>query len=155
MINLIWAMDVNWLIGNDDKLPWRYVEDINYFKQMVRGKTVLMGDKTYESLKGYYKKNPFPFSNYYIASLDSAYQGSHIVRDIDLFLKNYQEELWVIGGSKIYELSLPYANRLYITWILKPYKGNKYFPKFDLKAYHIIKETKGEHKDLSFMVYEK
>lgn len=155
MINLIWAMDINWLIGIDDRLPWRYQEDLKYFKEKVKGKTVLMGDKTYESLKGYYKNRPFPFKDYFIASLDDHYQGDYIVKDIDAFLKDYQQELWIIGGSKIYELSLPYANRLYITWILKPYKGNKYFPKFDLSEYQVIKETKGEHKDLTFMVYEK
>lgn len=155
MINLIWAMDINWLIGKENKLPWRYQEDINYFKTMVKDKTVLMGDKTYESLKGYYQKKPFPFKDYYIASLDETYQGDHIVRDIDTFLSQYQNELWVIGGSKIYELSLPYANRLYITWILKPYQGDTYFPEFDLLSYKVIKETKGEHEDLSFMVYER
>jgi len=155
MINLIWAMDVNWLIGKGNKLPWRYIEDLNYYKKMVLGKTVLMGDNTYESLKGYYKKNPFPFKDYYIASLDKEYEGKKVIRDIDSFLREFKGELWVIGGAKVYELALPYADRLYITWILKAYKGDKYFPEFDLLKYKVIKETEGEHKDLRFMVYEK
>lgn len=155
MINLIWAMDINWLIGKNNKLPWHYKEDLDYFKSKVRGKTVLMGDKTYASLKGYYKNTPFPFDKYYIASIDPSYEGDHIVRDIDDFLKNYKEELWVIGGSTIYKLSLPYANKLYITWVLKPYKGDAYFPEFDLLSYKVIEDKLGEHEDLKFMVYEK
>ena len=40
MINLIWAMDINWLIGKNNKLPWRYQEDLNYFKSLTANKTV-------------------------------------------------------------------------------------------------------------------
>ncbi len=155
MINLIWAMDKNWLIGRDNLLPWRYREDLKYYKKMVLGKTVLMGDNTFLSMKGYYKKNPFPFKDYYIASLLDDFEGEKVVRDVSAFLRNFKGELWVIGGAKIYELALPYADRLYITWILKEYEGNKYFPKFDLSKYKVIKETKGEHEDLLFMVYER
>lgn len=52
MISAIWAMDKNWLVGNGDKLPWRIKEDLQYFKEKAKGKTVLMGDTTYFSLKG-------------------------------------------------------------------------------------------------------
>ena len=86
MINLIWAMDVNWLIGKEGKLPWRYIEDLNYYKKMVLGKTVLMGDKTYESLKVYYKKNPFPFKDYYIASLDKDYEGKKVIKILFIYV---------------------------------------------------------------------
>ena len=51
MISLIWAMDINCLIGIDDRLPWHFKEDLLYYKEKTAGKTVLMGDKTYFSLK--------------------------------------------------------------------------------------------------------
>ena len=70
MISLIWAMDINWLIGIDDKLPWHYREDLLYYKEKTAGKTVLMGDKTYYSLKGYYKTKPLPYGKIFVASLD-------------------------------------------------------------------------------------
>ena len=59
MISLIWAMDENWLIGKDNVLPWHYPKDLAYFKSKTKNQTVLMGDMTYESLKGYYKEKQF------------------------------------------------------------------------------------------------
>lgn len=155
MINLIWAMDINWLIGKDNKLPWRYPEDLQYLKNMTHHHTVLMGDNTYDSLKGYYKNRELPFKKIFVATItDRTFEGCEVVKDIDSFLNNYKEDLWVIGGRTIYQLALPYADRLYITWILKPHKGNVYFPEFDLvNDYQVISETEGTDENLKFMVY--
>ncbi|MCK9493195.1 MAG: dihydrofolate reductase [Acholeplasmataceae bacterium] len=157
MINLIWAMDINWLIGKDNKLPWRYPEDLQYFKKMTHHKTVLMGDNTYDSLKGYYQDKALPFKKIYVATVtDRTFEGCEVVKDIAQFLKSYQEELWVVGGKTIYQLSLPYADKLYITWILKPYQGNIYFPEFNLvNDYLKLSETEGTNEDLKFVVYGK
>ena len=70
MISLIWAMDKNWLIGKENKIPWHYKKDLMYFKEKTQGKTVLMGDNTYYSLKGYYKDRPLPYGKIYVASLN-------------------------------------------------------------------------------------
>ena len=51
MIKLIWAMDKNWLIGKENKIPWHYKEDLLYYKEKTAGQIVLMGDNTYFSLK--------------------------------------------------------------------------------------------------------
>ena len=50
MISLIFAMDINNLIGKDNDLPWHYPEDLKYFKQVTSGKTVLMGEATFYSI---------------------------------------------------------------------------------------------------------
>ena len=84
MISLIWAMDINWLIGIDDKLPWHYREDLLYYKEKTAGKTVLMGDKTYYSLKGYYKTKPLPYGKIFVASLDKLeLEDAIVVNDIN------------------------------------------------------------------------
>ena len=155
MISLIWAMDTNWLIGLDDKLPWRYKEDLMYFKGMVKDKTVIMGDVTYHSLKGYYKDKPFPFGKTYVCTLDSRLkiEGVHMVYDLHTFLQNNSEDLFVIGGSTIYKIALPYADRLYITHVLNRHKGNIYFPKFNLNEYKVINKRLSDQ--LIFTVYEK
>ena len=75
------------------------------------------------------------------------------VTDIDVFLKNHQGNLFVIGGKTIYRLSLPYADRLYITFIDASHEGNVYFPPFDLSAYKLIQEDQVDV--LRFCVYEK
>lgn len=138
MINLIWAMDENWLVGKDDKLPWRIKEDLTFFQKMTKNKIVLMGDLTYNSMKSYYKNKPFPFKKIYVANLeDKSYDDAIRVSDVNEFLSNNEEELFVIGGPTIYRLALPYANRLYITFVLNRYEGNVYFPKFDLSKFKL------------------
>lgn len=157
MIHLIWAMDENWLIGKGDKLPWRYPEDLKYFKDKTHNKTVLMGHNTYCSLKDvYYKNKKLPFKKIYVATRENTrdYEDAIIVNDVVSFLKNNDEKLWVIGGSTIYSLALPFANKLYITWILNNYEGDIYFPKFPLlEDFKLLKEKAGKNKDLKFSVY--
>lgn len=154
MISLIWAMDENWLVGKDDKLPWHYPKDLAYYKSVVNEQVVLMGHETYLSLKGYYKNKPFPFSKIYVANLDDyQYQDAILVKDAISFLKNNNENLYVIGGPTIYKLALPYANRLYITFVLDRHQGNIYFTKFDLSKFE-LKSFYNTDK-LIFAVYER
>ncbi|CCV64457.1 Dihydrofolate reductase [Alteracholeplasma palmae J233] len=155
MIILIWAMDTNFLIGKDNKLPWRYKEDLKYFKATVENKTVLMGDMTYLSLKGYYKDKPLPYGKIYVASKNNDFKDSNvtIIDNLEYFLKNTKEDIYVIGGRTIYQVALPYADRLYITHILKRHEGNIYFPKFDLNQYKVIQ--KRYSAELIFSIYEK
>lgn len=142
MINLMWAMDENWLVGNDDKLPWRIAADLKYFQKTTKDKTVLMGHETYLSMKGYYNNKPFPFKKVYVANLEQvSYNDATLVRDVIKFLKTCNKELFVIGGPTIYKLALPFANQLYITYVLDRYIGNVYFPKFDLSQYKVITYT--------------
>lgn len=157
MIKLIWAMDHNWLIGNGDRLPWHYKEDLIYYKENTRGKAVLMGDVTYYSLKGYYKDKPLPYGKIYVASLkDLTLPDATVITNLKTFLENYQkdEELWVVGGATVYQLALPYADYLYITFVNGNYCGDRYFPKFDLnKAFKLISSRYSD--PLEFTVYER
>ncbi len=155
MIALIWAMDENWLIGNDNRLPWHYPKDLQYFKEKTEGHIVLMGEQTYRSLKTYYKKKPLPFQTMVVANLETChYEDATHVTDVVAYLKEHRDEpIMVIGGKTIYHLALPYADRLYITYVLKAYEGNVYFPPFDLSAFQLI--DKRMEEQLIFAVYER
>ena len=157
MINMIWAMDKNWLVGKDNKLPWHFKEDLLYYKSKTEGKVVLMGDNSYYSLKSYYKTKPLPYGKIYVASLlDLKLDDAIVINDLISFLKNFpaEEELWVVGGATIYKLCLPYAKNLYITHVDGEYEGDAYFPKFDLdKEFKIISSKISNN--LNFAVYER
>ena len=60
MISLIAAVSKNGVIGVDNKLPWHLPEDLKRFRELTRGKTVLMGRKTFESILGYSGGKPLP-----------------------------------------------------------------------------------------------
>lgn len=154
MISLIWAMDENWLIGKDNALPWHYPKDLQYFKAHTKDHAVLMGDMTYQSLKSYYKTKPLPFAKNYVANLiETRYPDATLVKDLHGFLSTYQGDLFVIGGKTIYQLALPYAHRLYITFVLNRHEGNVFFPPFDLSSFQLIEKTMEE--GLIFAVYER
>ena len=157
MISLIWAMDKNWLVGKDNKLPWHFKEDLLYYKEKTAGKTVLMGDKSYYSLKSYYKDKPLPYGKIFVASLDDlSLDDAIVIHDINKFLDNFnkEEELWVVGGATIYRFSLPYADRLYITHVDGEYEGDAYFPKFDLENDFNLLSSRFSN-NLNFCVYER
>ncbi len=157
MINLIWAMDEDNLIGNKEKIPWHIKEDLLYYKSKTEGKVVLMGDVTYFSLKGYYKNKNLPYGKIYLATLDKNLEVSdtnvEIIYDLDEFLSNYKEDIFVVGGLMIYKLSLKYADRLYISFIKGHHEGDKYFPKIDFDKYKLIWEN--ETDVVRYTIYER
>lgn len=150
MINLIWAMTKNQVIGKNNQIPWHIKEDLIYYKEHTAGKIVVMGENTYYSLKGYYKTRPLPYGKIYVASLDETLklEDAIIVSDVEELLANTKEELWVVGGATIYQLALPYADRLYISWIKKEYEGDTYFPEIDFTKF-----KKSYQKETDLVIY--
>ncbi len=155
MIEMIWAMDENRLIGKGNLLPWHIKKDLDYFKRKTRNKVVLMGDRTYRSLKHYYKDKKLPFEKIYVANNEdhTGYPDAETVWDLERFLEKADEDLMVIGGRTVYEVALPYAFRLYITYVLGTHEGDVYFPDFRLADFKLVKKEMEER--LIFAVYER
>lgn len=154
MINLIWAMDEGNVIGLNNRIPWHIKEDLLYYKSKTNGKDVLMGYNTYISLKGYYKDKPLPYNKIYVAThkniiLDDA----EVINDLESFIKNYKDELWVVGGSSIYKLSIPYANYLYISLVKGHHEGDSYFPEFNINEFKL--ESSNESSEVIYKIYKR
>lgn len=145
MINMIWAMDENNLVGNKNRIPWHIKEDLLYYKEKTKGNTVLMGEATYYSLKGYYKDKPLPYGKIYVASInDISLDDAIVINDLESFIKNVKEDIWIVGGATIYSICLPYADNLYISYIKGSYEGDRYFPTIDYSKYQLVWENDTE-----------
>ncbi|MGM9969345.1 MAG: dihydrofolate reductase [Anaeroplasma sp.] len=155
MINMIWAMDESNLIGKDDLIPWHIKEDLIYYKKKTKGQTVIMGDATYYSLKGYYKDKPLPYGKIFVASINKELkiEGVTMVYDLAKFISDFKEDIWVVGGATIYNICLPFADRLYISFIKGHHEGNKYFPTIDYSKYNLIWENETEL--VRYTIFEK
>lgn len=155
MINMIWAMDENNLVGKNNKIPWHIKEDLLYYKEKTNGQTVIMGDATYYSLKGYYKTRPLPYGKIYVASLDPSFKADDaiLVPNLKEFIENVEEDIWVCGGATIYKICLPYANRLYISFVKGKYEGDAYFPQIDYSKYNLIFERDSEQ--VRYTIFER
>lgn len=155
MVSLIVAIGLDNLIGKDNALPWHYKEDMEYFKKMTMGKKVIMGEETFKSILSYIKK-PLPGRTSVIATLtDYSYPGIESTNDIIGYLQNIpkEEEIFIIGGKIIYDLTLEIADRLYITHVNKKYEGNVFFKEIDYTNYNVI--SKKNSGDLTFAIYER
>ena len=155
MVNLIVAIGKNNLIGKGNMLPWHYKEDMKYFKDTTMNKKVIMGELTFKSIISYINK-PLPGRTSVIATLtDYTYQGIEVTNDIIKYLKEFpkEEDIFIIGGKIIYDLTLDLADRLYITHVNKEYDGDVYFKEIDYSKYNKISERLSG--DLNFSIYER
>lgn len=139
-ITLVAAIASNNVIGKENSLPWNIPEDLKRFKQMTSGHTILMGRKTFDSIG-----RPLPNRQNIVMTKDENFEweGIKVINDFDEALeliKESKEDVFVIGGSKIYELFEPVANTLAITRILKDFEGDAFFPDINWELWQIEKE---------------
>ena len=154
MIAMIWAMTEDFLIGNQMKIPWHIKEDLLYFKEKTAGKTVLMGENTYRSLKGYYRSRPLPYGKIYVASFTlESLPDAIVLRDVISFLKDCKEDLWIVGGATIYRLAQAFADRLYIFYILCHYEGDTYLKEIDFSRFRLTWQKQTEQ--VRYTIYER
>lgn len=154
MLSIIVAIDDNFLIGNNNELPWYEPEDLKYFKKVTLGKAVLMGYNTYLSIINRIGK-PLPKRKNYVLTYEKSLPlGGIIVEDIEkLFIEYQNDELFVIGGKMVYETLLPKVDRLYLTRVAGEHVGNVYFPKIPFEQFKLISSLKQDN--LTFEVYER
>lgn len=139
MVSVIVAVDKNFLIGNDDKLPWHLPADLRHFKKITSGdqtsKTVIMGSRTYASIG-----KPLP-NRKNIVLVDKPTNISNC--DTALSITEALEraplaEVFFIGGASVYQQILPLADKLYLTVINHEFRGNVYLPKINLGEWQQI-----------------
>ena len=146
-MNAIVAVDNNWAIGKGQELLFHIEEDLKRFKEMTTGKVVVMGRKTFETLP---HRRPLPNRTNIVLSKDIFYQRPgvnvvHFVHEVVYMCpKKYKEEdIFIIGGSKIYNEFLEYIDDVYVTKIYASVNdADKFFPNLDLnRDFEIINKS--------------
>ncbi len=127
-IVLIAAIGKNRELGKQNRLIWRLPQDLQFFKQMTMGKTIVMGRKTFESLPKLLSGR----RHVVLSRSKCDFPSEVIVYDsLEQLLFNEEDELFVIGGEQIYQLFLGYASKMYLTLIdAEDKKADAYFPEF-------------------------
>ena len=135
-MNLIAAVDNNWAIGKNNQLLVRIPDDQKFFRATTTGKVVVMGRKTLESFP-----NGLPLKNRtnIVLTRNPNYEvkDAIIVHNMDELheeLAKYpSEDIYVIGGEKIYEQLVDECDVAHITKINYSYSADAYFPNLDEK----------------------
>jgi dihydrofolate reductase len=121
-ITLVVARAKNGVIGRDGKLPWHLPADLKRFKALTMGSVMVMGRKTFESLPGL-----LPGRRHIVLTRDPEWQadGAEVAHHVDEALRLAgREPLSIIGGSDIFRLFLPVADRIELTEVLADIPGD-------------------------------
>jgi dihydrofolate reductase len=156
-VYLVAAVAANGIIGAGGKLPWHIPEELKHFKKLTMGHPVIMGRRTWESLKG-----PLPGRENIVVTRTAGYQaeGAAVASSLDAALAMCAGEpvAFVIGGTQLFAESLPIAAGMVLTEIKRDYDGDTWFPKWDRAQW---KETQREAHTaqdgtrFDFVLYEK
>jgi dihydrofolate reductase len=134
-ISIIVAVADKGVIGNDNQLLWRLSEDLKLFKKRTTGHAIIMGRKTFDSIG---KPLPNRVNIVISRSKDLEIEGCTVVNSLEKAIdvasqQTDKNEIFIIGGEKIYTLAETIANKLYLTKVIATLDGDAFF---DLKPYN-------------------
>jgi dihydrofolate reductase len=127
-INIIAACDRNGIIGKNGKLPFRIKEDMQRFRELTTGNTIICGRHTWTSLP----IKPLPNRENIVlcsqnniskvngeaifrGSLNAALSTARLLSRCTVF--HHTEDAFIIGGERLYAEALPLADRVYLTLV--------------------------------------
>ena len=141
MMTIIAAVAQNNAIGFENKLIYWLPNDLKRFKALTTGHTIIMGRKTFESLP----KGALPNRRNIVLSRQSTFTapGAEVFHSLEEALKacKPEEELFIIGGSSLYQEALGQADRLCLTHIEDtPEQADAFFPEIDKTVWTVENE---------------
>ena len=132
IISLIVAMDEQGGIGSAGAIPWHLPADLKRFKTLTMGHHLIMGRKTYQSIG-----RLLPGRTTIVVTRNPEFQpsGSLVCHNLDAALKladqREETEAFIVGGGKIYEQAIVFADRLYLTLVHGRFETDVSFPPFN------------------------
>ena len=125
-VTLIVARASNGVIGRDGTLPWRISADLKRFKALTMGSAMIMGRRTFDSLPGV-----LPGRRHIVLTRDRDWstEGAEVAHSVEEALALAAEgPVSIIGGAEIFELFLPFADRIELTEVLGDIQGDTIMP---------------------------
>ncbi len=158
-VALVAAVATNGVIGRGGALPWHLPDDLKHFKAVTIGKPILMGRRTFASIG---RALPGRRNLLLTHAERAPVAGVEIVRSLDEAIESCKDavELCVIGGAEVYRLTLPRAERIYLTRVHADIDGDVFFPEFDLSAWRELERNEhppdARHEyGMTFLTYER
>lgn len=128
--SLVVAVARNGVIGRDNALPWRLPADLAHFRKVTMGRPIVMGRRTFESIG-----KPLPGRTNIVVTRNPGFRptGCTVVNSLDEAWRaaGEAEEVCVIGGTSLFEETLPVADVIHLTEVEANVEGDTFFPTFD------------------------
>lgn len=144
MIIAVVAVGKNNELGKNNKLPWHLPNDLQHFKEVTDGMPMIMGRETFESLPGV-----LPGRDHIVLTRNAEYDVKHprvmVVNDVDRLIEmlDPEKDYSVIGGRQIFNLLMPYTDRIYLTRIDLAFDADTYFDGPDPEEWYLASEEDG------------
>ena len=140
-IVLIAAMAKNRVIGRGNAIPWHIPSELQRFKTMTMGHTLVMGRKTFESIG-----RPLPGRKTIIVTRNPEYRaaGCLVAQSLTaaIALCPETETIFIAGGGEIYREALPLAEAIYLTVLDREVEGDILFPEFDPSQFRMVSQER-------------
>lgn len=157
MKSIIVAKGSNNVIGKNNELMWKLSADLQRFKSITMGSSMIMGRKTFESIG-----KPLPGRKTVIITRQDGYyvEGCTVVSSVEAAFDAClgEDEVFIVGGAEIYNQTIDLVDNLYITQVHYSEEGDAYFPDIDDSRWGIIyqesfeKDEKNQY-DYTFIDY--
>ena len=149
------AVDRNFAIGKGGTLPWHYSADMKFFKQTTIGNAVVMGSRTWQTLK-----RPLPDRMNIVLTTKQSIRIDSVVTlpDVESVLtlaKTLTHDLLVIGGAQVYEAFLPHIDRWIVTEVPLSVEGADTFMPSNFLAGFQLYEVRQLDEELRVKFYER
>jgi dihydrofolate reductase len=154
-ISIIVAMTRDRVIGEGGMIPWHIADDMRLFKTITTGGTVIMGRTTWLSLPEQFRPLPGR-ANIVVSTTLGDQPGAKVCKSVDEAIREARKnnnEIYCMGGGRLYAAMAPLADTMYISWVKSDYDGDTYFPEIDLKAWR--EEDTKEYPDFVFKKYSR
>jgi dihydrofolate reductase len=161
MLSHIVAASENNVIGSKNNLPWNLPNDFKYFKNKTWGMPVIMGRKSYESLK---KTLPGRINIVVTNKTNWQPEDVFVVNSIDSAIEKAGEadakEIFIIGGGEIFKQTIDIVSRIYLTRVHTTIEGDTWYPEIRKDDWKLVDEQSfpadEKHKyAYTFEVWEK
>lgn len=140
MLTLIAAAAENNALGKDNDLLWHLPDDFKHFKDLTSHHFIIMGRKTFETFP-----KPLPNRTHIIITRQEDYDvpaSCIVVNSLEkaLDLVTEQDESFIIGGGEIYDLAMPFADKIELTRVHTELEADTFFPVIDENQWKVVRE---------------
>ena len=139
-LSAVVAVARNGAIGLANTLPWKLRSDLQRFKRLTMGHTLVMGRKTYESIG-----RPLPGRQTIVLSRrqETHFDGVCVVASIEAAMAIVPRDslAFVVGGAEIYRLAMPMIKDLYVTLVLANIQGDAFLEPWDESEFHCVESA--------------
>lgn len=149
-------MASNRVIGDRGRIPWHLPGEQQLFKQLTLGHPVIMGRITQQSIG-----HPLAGRLNIVVSGERDYraEGCLVAASLAaaLALCPPEEEVFVLGGTRLFQEALPRAGRIYLSLLHRPVAGDTYFPEWPPGQFRLVesREFPEGEEPFTFTIYER